>query len=112
VFIRRPVDIGEIVRSTRQARRLNQQDLADRLGVSRTWINEIEGGKPTVRLDLVLRALNELQITLAAYADGEIGAKAAALTPRASGPIDIDAIADRGLPFRNAGRRAQKRRRR
>jgi HTH-type transcriptional regulator/antitoxin HipB len=107
VFIRRPADIGDLIRATRQARHLKQQELADRLGVSRVWINEIESGKPTVRLDLALRALNELQVTLVAYADGEAGVKAGASSP---GPIDIDAIADRGLISGSALRRTQKRR--
>lgn len=113
MFIRRPADIGDLVRATRQARGLNQQDLADRLGVSRWWVNEFEGGKPTARLDLVLRALNELQITLAAYAGDD--AETAAPAPPASSrsPIDIDDIADRGLaPRTEAARPARKRRRR
>jgi transcriptional regulator with XRE-family HTH domain len=106
MFIRRPTDIGDLVRATRQARGLNQQDLADRLGVSRWWVNEFEGGKPTARL--ALRALNELQITLAAYT----GDEAEAPSPP-SGAIDIDAIADRGLADATVGSRpARKRRRR
>jgi HTH-type transcriptional regulator / antitoxin HipB len=112
VFIRRPTDIGDLVRATRQARGLNQQDLADRLGVSRWWVNEFEGGKPTARLDLVLRALNELQITLTA-ATGDAPAETGPTAPAPSSPINIDDIADRGLAPRNAGPRpARKRRRR
>lgn len=112
VFIRRPTDIGDLVRATRQARGLNQQDLADRLGVSRWWVNEFEGGKPTARLDLVLRALNELQIALAAYA-GDQAENAAPTSPPSRGPIDIDDIADRGLtPSPEPARPARKRRRR
>jgi DNA-binding XRE family transcriptional regulator len=34
---------------------MTQEELAKRLGVSRLWIAEFEGGKPTARLDLVLR---------------------------------------------------------
>ncbi|MEJ2125557.1 MAG: helix-turn-helix domain-containing protein [Alphaproteobacteria bacterium] len=71
MFIRRPYDIGVLVRTARQARGLNQQDLADRLGVSRWWVNEFERGKPTARLDFVLRALAELQITLTASTESE-----------------------------------------
>ena len=99
MFILRPTDIGDLVRATRQARGLNQQDLAKRLGVSRWWVNEFEGGKPTARLDLVLRALNELQITLAAYT-GDDTPKPGPSAPAAKSPIDIDDIADKGLPAR------------
>ena len=112
MFIRRPADIGDLVRATRQARGLNQQHLADRLGVSRWWVNEFEGGKPTARLDLVLRALNELQITLAAYT-GDEPAEATPTSPPPSSAIDIDDIADRGLaPRTEVPRPAPKRRRR
>lgn len=72
MFIRRPSDIGLLVKAARKARSMSQDDLARRLGVSRLWINEFEGGKPTARLDLVLRALAELDITLTAQTDGPI----------------------------------------
>lgn len=112
MFIRRPSDLGDLIRATRQARGLNQQNLADRLGTSRWWVNEFEGGKPTARLDLVLRALNELQITLAAYAGQELAEPAPSSTAPKS-PIDIDDIADRGLPARtDAPTPPRKRRRR
>jgi y4mF family transcriptional regulator len=93
MFIRRPNDIGALVRATRQARGLNQQELADKLGVSRWWVNEFERGKPTARLDIVLRALAELEITLSAHVQGQTRQ---AIEP-ASSRIDIDAIADTGL---------------
>ncbi len=111
MFIRRPSDIGALVRAARQARQLNQQDLADRLGVSRWWVNEFEQGKTTARLDLVLRALNELQITLAAYPNNELPDATPAPTAPDSA-IDIDAIADTGLsppPDRSAGKRRPRR---
>lgn len=109
MFIRRPSDLGDLVRSVRQTRGLNQQELADRLGTSRWWVNEFEGGKPTARLDLVLRALNELQITLVAQAEKEISTDVP-LPASARNPIDIDAIADQGLPARPLSSRGRRRR--
>lgn len=97
VFIRRPADLGDLIRAARLARGLNQQELADSLGVSRLWINEFERGKPTARLDLVLRCLNELQITLAATMDVDV-ADTSPTPHMPKGLIDIDAIADSGLP--------------
>jgi HTH-type transcriptional regulator / antitoxin HipB len=111
VFIRRPSDLGDLVRATRQARGLNQQELADRLGTSRWWVNEFEGGKPTARLDLVLRSLNELQITLAAYT-GDDTPEPGPFAPAPKSPIDIDDIADRGLPARTAAPTPPRKRRR
>ncbi len=111
MFIRRPSDIGALVRAARQARQLNQQELADRLGVSRWWVNEFEQGKTTARLDLVLRALNELQIMLAAYPNDELP-EAATASPVTENSIDIDAIADTGLslpPDRSTGKRRSRR---
>jgi len=84
------------VRTTRIAKKLNQQELADRLGVSRWWVNELEGGKATSRMDLVLRALNELDITLAAYTDEETTSRTTP-APDTTPVIDIDAIANTGL---------------
>lgn len=102
VFIRLPSDIGTLVRATRVTRGLNQQELADKLGVSRWWVIEFEGGKPTARLDIVLRALAELEISLTASVDGEIGEPTDNRPPAPASPIDIDAIADTGLGSENA----------
>lgn len=111
MYIRRPSDIGALVRAGRIARGLKQDDLASRLGVSRWWVNEFEKGKPTARLDLVLRALNELQIGLEAHPSNDRPETNPASvhrtrTPHSAGfdagafdssAFDIDAIADTGL---------------
>ena len=111
MLIRRPQDIGALVKSTRTAKGLNQQQLADRLGVSRLWVNELEGGKATSRLDLVLRALNELGITLTATSE-ETNLPEHQASARQLPPIDIDAIAETGLDQSDAkGGRPPKRRR-
>jgi y4mF family transcriptional regulator len=96
VFIRRPSDIGLIVRAARKARSMSQDDLAKLLGVSRLWINEFEGGKPTARLDLVLRALAELDVTLTAHSEAEVSA-GTELVETPTNSIDIDDIANTGL---------------
>jgi len=92
MHIRRPEELGALIKSRRHALGWDQQDLANRLGTSRRWVWKAESGQSGVRLDLVLRALNELGIALTASI-GESGTTAA-------GPIDlidIDAIADTGL---------------
>src|SRR5262245_31097002 len=112
MFIRRPSDLGDLVRATRQARGLNQEELATRLGVSRWWVNGFEGGKPTARLDLVLRALNELQITLSASTD-DVTAEADPRPTARRSAIDIDEIATTGLnpPSEPLATRGKRRRR-
>lgn len=47
---------GILIRKLRADHQMSQQELADRAGVSFSFVNQVEGGKPTVRLD----ALNKL----------------------------------------------------
>lgn len=63
--IRTAVDIGALIRDRRTRLGLKQQDLADKAGVSRQWLIEVEKGKPRAELGLVLRTLDELGISLA-----------------------------------------------
>lgn len=62
--VRTPLDLGVIIRERRRALGLRQQDLAERVGVSRQWIVEVERGKSRAELGLVLRTLNALGIEL------------------------------------------------
>ena len=48
----------------RRALGLRQADLADLAGVSERFVRELEGGKPSVRLDLLVRALDVLGLEL------------------------------------------------
>ncbi len=53
-------DIGNIVRRRRTKASLSQGELADRIGVSRKWIADLEKGHPRAQLHLVLDVLNAL----------------------------------------------------
>jgi HTH-type transcriptional regulator / antitoxin HipB len=64
MLIRTPVDLGALIRDRRIALGLNQKTLADKVGVSRQWIVEIEKGKPRAEIALVLRAIDVLGIPL------------------------------------------------
>jgi HTH-type transcriptional regulator/antitoxin HipB len=57
-------DVAAAVRGRRKDLGLNQAELARRVGVSRKWIYEFEGGKPKAEFALVLRVLDELGLTL------------------------------------------------
>ena len=59
-------DVGLLIRQNRKQLGLSQQDLAQKVGVSRWWIIEIERGKPRAELGLVLKTFNALQINLIA----------------------------------------------
>lgn len=62
--IRSPADIGMLVRATRADRQMSQLQLARAAGVSRRWLINLEAGKPGAPLDLVLRVLTALNVSL------------------------------------------------
>jgi y4mF family transcriptional regulator len=56
--------IGRIIRTARLHRKLSQAELARMLGTTQAWISEVEKGKETAQIGLVLRALNRLGVKL------------------------------------------------
>ena len=61
---RSPAALGAIIRDRRRRLGLEQKALAEKVGVSRQWIINIEKGKPRAALGLVLRTINALGIQL------------------------------------------------
>lgn len=57
-------DIGALVRDRRVAVGWSQAELAERVGVSRVWVVQVEQGKANAQLGLILRTLRELQVPL------------------------------------------------
>ncbi len=55
-----PEDLGRAVREAREAAGLDQVMAAGLLGVGPRFLSELERGKPTVRLEHVLRVLEGL----------------------------------------------------
>ena len=49
--------ISEFVRKKRKESKLTQEEFAKKAGVGLRFIRELEGGKPTVRLDVVNKVL-------------------------------------------------------
>ena len=62
--IRTPIDLGALIRERRKALRLDQKTLAEKVGVSRQWIVDVEQGKPRIEIGLVLRTADALGIVL------------------------------------------------
>lgn len=91
--LRTPRDIGGLIRTRRRALGLDQRSLAQRVGVSRLWIGEVEHGKPGASLGLVLQTLAELGVTLSASDAPGSGQSAQADIPPVDSP-DIDAIVE------------------
>ncbi len=74
-----PRALGLAVRERRRELGLSQQGLAERIGVSRQWVIDLEAGKERVELGLVMRALRGLDLR-------------ALVEPLASDPLDLDAL--------------------
>ncbi len=81
-------DLAAAVRGGRKDLGMNQADLAERAGVSRKWIYEVEAGKPTVEFGLVLRVLDALGFDLELTPRGDPG------QPGRSDTVDLDALLD------------------
>jgi HTH-type transcriptional regulator/antitoxin HipB len=88
--IRTASDIGALIRDQRKKQQLDQADLAQKVGVNRRWVLEVERGKPRAEIGLVLKTLDALGLTLLIEAE--------TATRRRSGreieSLDIDAIVE------------------
>jgi HTH-type transcriptional regulator / antitoxin HipB len=73
-------DVGLAVRGRRLDRGWSQEQLASRAGTSRKWISQLEQGKPSVELALLLQTLAALDLVLevsdASGADHDLAASA------------------------------------
>jgi len=85
---RTAVDIGALIRDRRIKLGLKQQALADKVGVSRQWLIEVEKGKQRAEIGLVMRTIQALGISLVT---GDISTSEDRKRAQA---IDIDRIVD------------------
>lgn len=72
-LIETPEHLGRTVRQARKALDLTQPQLALAAGVGVRFIVDLEAGKPTVRLENVLRVLQALGATLAVEGLDDMG---------------------------------------
>jgi y4mF family transcriptional regulator len=83
--IAHPHDLGHYVRERRNHLDLTQAQLAARAKVSRRWLSDLEGGKETAEVGLVLRMLHSLGLIVD-------------LQPaEQSDQLDLDVVLDRYL---------------
>lgn len=61
---RRPEDLGVALAEFRTIRGVSQAELADRLGVQRTYLSKLESGSPTAALERLVAAFSELGLEL------------------------------------------------
>jgi len=57
-------DIGSLIRQERTKHGWSQTELGELAGVQQTWISQVERGKPTAQIGLVLQVLRALQLSL------------------------------------------------
>jgi len=81
MIVRSATELGHLARDRRRELALTQAELAGRVGVSRKWIIDLEAGKRTADLSLVLRTLNVLGM--------EIDVRAPSTGPGASVVDDV-----------------------
>jgi transcriptional regulator with XRE-family HTH domain len=74
VEVRKPRDIGDAIRVTREARAISQEELAEANAYDRFYLNRLEAGRSTVYMTRLLRTLKSLGITLSVtFDDGRPG---------------------------------------
>lgn len=87
MYVRTLRDLGLIIRERRRTLGLEQQELAQRVGVSRQWVIEVEKGKQRADAGLLLKTLTSLGLVLDVREDRTPG-----LPQTPPGPDDIDAV--------------------
>jgi HTH-type transcriptional regulator/antitoxin HipB len=98
--IRTSQDLGLLIRERRRALGLDQLELAQKVGVSRQWLVEVEKGKERAEIGLLLRTLAALDLALDLApavdpaATSASGTSASAIMTVTRNP-DIDAIIDK-----------------
>lgn len=56
--------LGQLVQDQRKQRGWSQTQLAEKVGVSRLWISQLENGKESVEFGLVLKTIRALDLLL------------------------------------------------
>ena len=77
-------DLAAAIRGGRLRAGLSQEQVAASAGVSRQWVGELERGKPTAELGLVLGLLDALELNI------ELDDRGSAGRPTAS--VDLDGM--------------------
>jgi HTH-type transcriptional regulator / antitoxin HipB len=91
MLIRTVRDLGHLIRDRRSRLGLTQAALADSVGVSRKWIVELEAGKRSADISLILRTVKALGL--------DVDVRDRMTRPRTDGP-DLDQIIERSKKSR------------
>ncbi len=78
MHIKSAIDLGRMVRLSRNQKGWSQSELAEKMGTSQRWVSEIENGKSRAELGRVLKCLRVLDVVLEATVGTVITGKAQA----------------------------------
>ena len=62
VDVRKPSDLGQVMRAAREARAMTQEELASDLGFSRFYLSELESGSSNIYATRLFRVLRKLGV--------------------------------------------------
>ncbi|KRD73614.1 helix-turn-helix transcriptional regulator [Lysobacter sp. Root983] len=99
-IIKTPKDLGAVIRNRRKELAWDQAKLAAEVGASRQWVIDIEKGKPRAELDLALRALHALGLSLHTESPAHKAPGSAPVNTPSPG-IDINDVLNRHGPNRS-----------
>lgn len=90
MWVRSARDLGLLIKDRRRKLRLSQAALAERIGASRHWVMDVEAGKKTAEVGLVLDALAALGMSCRVRPRASSGGEGAA--SHANSPADLPAV--------------------
>lgn len=82
MLLRNAREVGDLIADGRRHLRWSQADLAQRAGVSRQWVSQVENGKTTAEFDLVLGALHALGYAVYAQSKDWTDSRQQGVSPR------------------------------
>lgn len=82
-------DLATTIRGRRTDAEWSQHELADRAGVSRSWLANLERGKPSAEVSRLLTLLTSLGLTME-VAPSQVGSDVAVGRPRHADSLDLD----------------------
>ncbi len=95
MIVRTPAELGATIRDRRRRLGLEQRVLAQKVGVSRQWVIEMERGKRGAEIGLIFRTLAALGIVL------RIGDEQPPTGGASRQVVDVDAIVTRARKRRD-----------
>lgn len=99
---------GAAIRDARRSRSLSQAYLAERAGVSRSWLARLEAGHRGAEFEQILRVLSALDLTLSLRDDRSTSSKTTTQSDRAMADAEQDGWIQDTAPARTASSKSSR----